>query len=88
MFCLLVDLLPKAGVVVGGEGVAEDLDAAGFMEARDTLHEVGSWMVAEVGGDVANPKSVSAGVEVPRVLVGRLMQGGHLEEEEGGGGGR
>ncbi len=80
-----VDLLPEAGVVIRGEGVAEDLNAGPVVEPGDALHEVRGGVVAEVRRDVADPQTVSAGIKVVVILVGRLVQRRHLGEGRGGG---
>ena len=57
MLCLSGDLLAEVGAVVGAEAVAEHLHLVGAVEAGDALHQVGGRVVAEVGGDVADPQT-------------------------------
>ena len=73
MLGLVLNLPPEAGVVVGGKRVAEDLDLVMPVEARDTLHEVGGRVIAEVRGDKANPQTTSALDQTTRVLEGSLV---------------
>lgn len=62
---------PEGGAVVGAQGVAEDLDVVTVVQTRDRLHQVGGWVVAEVGADVADSEP---GPGLPGVLVRRLVE--------------
>lgn len=43
------------------------------MHSRDRLHQVGSWVVAEVRADVADAQASTTGLQVLRMLIGRFV---------------
>ena len=45
-----------------------------IVHSRDGLHQVGSRMVAEVGADVANTQTSTAGLQILRMLKSRFVQ--------------
>ena len=67
------NLASEACVVVDREGIAEDLDAGAVVETRNALHEVGGWVVAEVGRNVADSEPTGKKIlgEVEQRLVER-----------------
>ena len=59
MICLCLNLLSERGVVARCECIAEHLHMGPVMQPRDTLHQVGGGVVAEVRGEVADPQPSS-----------------------------
>ena len=79
MLGLLLYLTSEAGVVVRRKGVTEYLHISPAVVPRDTLHQVGGGVVAEVRGHVANPQPTTAAFEIGGIRVTVPAQAGHLE---------
>lgn len=70
MFRLSCDLGAECRTVVSTESVAEDINLAAIMEARDTLHQMRRRVVTKVRGHVADtqPPTDFFGVFVRRFV--------------------
>ena len=79
MLRFLLNFAPKGSLVAVRERVTEYLHLATAVKTRDALHEVRCRVVAEVGGDVANPEPSSAGEQSLGVGVRLTTKAGNLK---------